>query len=342
MESKRCRDCGETKPLSEFYVNSCASDGRASYCRPCHTQRNVVNSERRREGRKKLRAATLESFIASGVQACRKCGIEKSFGDFYSSKDTITGVRTICKMCCNAIAHVNREPSKPKPTDLERLEKWVRKEPSGCWIWTRGEGMNFWLNGTTMNARRAVLVLSGTSVGPGFEVNAGCQNRLCVAPEHSRVSPLGDGLRHDRKRCSMCKIVKPLAEFSKSATGQKGRHGYCKKCKAEDVRRRARLDPKRTRRALAQYGMTQADFDRMYEAQGGGCAICGGPGGVRGLVVDHDHDSGAVRQLLCSSCNAGIAMLQHNEVVIGKALDYVSRWNAQLEAQPTQSSLVFE
>ena len=55
-----------------------------------------------------------------------------------------------------------------------------------------------------------------------------------------------------------------------------------------------------------QLGVTDADYARMLEAQGGGCAICGTPPKSRRLHVDHDHKTGNVRGLLCYRCNRAL------------------------------------
>jgi hypothetical protein len=72
------------------------------------------------------------------------------------------------------------------------------------------------------------------------------------------------------------------------------------------------------------YGMTLEDYDRMLEAQGGGCAICGRPPrqGTH-LHVDHDHDTRRVRGLLCFSCNVAVGQLQHDPGRILRAADYL-------------------
>ena len=59
-----------------------------------------------------------------------------------------------------------------------------------------------------------------------------------------------------------------------------------------------------------QYGITPAIHEMMYREQGGKCYFCDVPKQRRGrggkaLVVDHDHEAGSVRGLLCRSCNAG-------------------------------------
>lgn len=65
------------------------------------------------------------------------------------------------------------------------------------------------------------------------------------------------------------------------------------------------------------YGISVADYERMYVEQQGVCAICrraesaAGPHGeVRRLSVDHDHSTGAVRGLLCAACNLVLGMVE--------------------------------
>lgn len=53
-------------------------------------------------------------------------------------------------------------------------------------------------------------------------------------------------------------------------------------------------------------GLTKAELDEMLAAQGGRCAVCRQSGK---LVVDHDHDTGIVRGLLCRRCNMSMHVL---------------------------------
>jgi hypothetical protein len=57
---------------------------------------------------------------------------------------------------------------------------------------------------------------------------------------------------------------------------------------------------------LRKYNLTQQDYNKMLEAQGGKCKVCRehGPLNGRSLDVDHDHKTGRVRGLLCPRCNA--------------------------------------
>lgn len=64
----------------------------------------------------------------------------------------------------------------------------------------------------------------------------------------------------------------------------------------------------------------------MLAAQGGVCAICGETNASgRDLSVDHDHETGEIRQLLCSNCNTGIGLLKDNPELLIKASAYLMK-----------------
>jgi hypothetical protein len=79
------------------------------------------------------------------------------------------------------------------------------------------------------------------------------------------------------------------------------------------------------------YGITLAEYEQILAGQDGRCAICGTeePGG-RGnrFHVDHDHETGIVRGLLCWTCNRRLGVLECAEFM-GPALAYLSRIRAQ-------------
>jgi hypothetical protein len=69
-------------------------------------------------------------------------------------------------------------------------------------------------------------------------------------------------------------------------------------------------------RGMRRYRMTVADYDRMLEEQGGVCKICGSPPPLPSarspyLCVDHDHESGRIRGLLCFRCNTGLHYIEN-------------------------------
>ena len=71
------------------------------------------------------------------------------------------------------------------------------------------------------------------------------------------------------------------------------------------------------------YGITEGEYERLLSSQGGGCAICGNPPKTRRLAVDHCHKTGAVRGLLCKSCNRGLAYYYDRPERFDKAAEYL-------------------
>ena len=53
------------------------------------------------------------------------------------------------------------------------------------------------------------------------------------------------------------------------------------------------------------YGLTRDEYNRILESQGGHCAIC--PSTER-LVVEHNHETGEVRGIVCNKCNTALGM----------------------------------
>jgi hypothetical protein len=80
---------------------------------------------------------------------------------------------------------------------------------------------------------------------------------------------------------------------------------------------------------LRRYGLTITEHEAMVTAQGNRCAICGDPpdpNGVRAssrLHVDHDHDTGVVRGLLCNRCNQGVGYFRDEARLMLRAAQYI-------------------
>lgn len=74
---------------------------------------------------------------------------------------------------------------------------------------------------------------------------------------------------------------------------------------------------------LKRYGLTYADYVEMLAAQNGGCRICGQAPGKRRLAVDHDHQTGKVRGLLCGRCNSGLGFFQDDSARMRQAIAYL-------------------
>lgn len=85
-------------------------------------------------------------------------------------------------------------------------------------------------------------------------------------------------------------------------------------------------------KTLRQYGLTEESFEAMKEAQGHGCAICG-----RGddLVVDHNHDTGQVRALLCRGHNAALGQFGDDPQLLRSAARYLELHDLSDKGRPT-------
>jgi hypothetical protein len=78
-------------------------------------------------------------------------------------------------------------------------------------------------------------------------------------------------------------------------------------------------------------GFTAQDYEKLFQAQNGVCAICSRPEGAvdsrygktKDLAIDHDHVTGAIRALLCSNCNRGLGLFNDDEGLLAKAQTYV-------------------
>lgn len=101
----------------------------------------------------------------------------------------------------------------------------------------------------------------------------------------------GSMFDHKRRRAILCQPCKTAQHRE-----------YCKSTNYHRKRYKKIAPQERERHLIRKYGMTQADYDRMFSAQGGQCAICNKTQ-ERALDVDHCHATGLVRGLLCTNCN---------------------------------------
>jgi hypothetical protein len=155
------------------------------------------------------------------------------------------------------------------------------------------------------------------------------------------------------KICKKCGVEKPIGIF-------RIWNGYarseCKECEAALRKAHYQTDPERFRAATRKwskenpeqrnatkrewykknlahhkatvrkrnYGISDEQYQQMLKEQEGGCAICGGN---RRLAVDHCHNTGKVRGLLCMYCNTGIGHLRDSFELLIKAASYLRKFS---------------
>lgn len=80
------------------------------------------------------------------------------------------------------------------------------------------------------------------------------------------------------------------------------------------------------RRLQRTYGLTTEAFESMLIGQGSACAICNSSDwGPKGPVIDHDHESGVIRGIICHRCNIGIGMFDDNPKLLQNATMYLEK-----------------
>jgi hypothetical protein len=171
---------------------------------------------------------------------------------------------------------------------------------------SRPDGLSFYCK---VHARRRLLRSKDARQGP-------------PKSRHKRAVEVPDG----HKWCPDCGLVKPLQDFVRNTSQPSGRAPYCKPC--HNVRGKASKDKvggSRTYHLKRRYGITAEEVDEMLEAQGGLCAICRTEPAAH---VDHDHDTGEVRELLCFNCNGGLGQFKDDPEVLRAAASYVERHRA--------------
>lgn len=74
------------------------------------------------------------------------------------------------------------------------------------------------------------------------------------------------------------------------------------------------------------FGIGVGEYRAKEAAQGGRCAACGDPPGARSLAVDHDHQTGAIRDLLCDRCNTSIGLMREMPSRLEALIAYLRKW----------------
>ncbi|MDQ1713038.1 MAG: hypothetical protein QOE45_2488 [Frankiaceae bacterium] len=126
------------------------------------------------------------------------------------------------------------------------------------------------------------------------------------------------------KTCPRCARTLPLEGFAINRANSRGISTYCLPCHSEVARADKIKNHGSTRNfhLKDRYGITEAEVAAMIEAQGGGCAICRVKPAEH---VDHDHETGVVRGILCFTCNVGLGNFGDDRELLWLASHYIER-----------------
>ena len=157
------------------------------------------------------------------------------------------------------------------------------------------------------------------------------------------------------KICARCEAEKPISEFHKKKGTHDGFDYYCKECKKilgreeyqrnkatykkyakknkEKRRKRNKAwrdknpDKMKFYRIKTKYGIGVDEYRKLLSEQDNCCCICGVDFSAAKPVVDHCHESGSIRGILCARCNVGIGMFRESIDSLSNAIIYLSRYN---------------
>lgn len=157
------------------------------------------------------------------------------------------------------------------------------------------------------------------------------------------------------KPCAGCKRILPIENFDFQNKARGWRASRCQECRVKYTKeyRRKNLEKSRQwsrehyRRAVAKdpekfkidwlkqrcekYGVTVEWWNEQFTKQNGVCALCLKPeiserkkgSTVRSLAIDHHHENGTARGLLCSACNQAIGKIEAASGWLERAIKYL-------------------
>jgi hypothetical protein len=150
-----------------------------------------------------------------------------------------------------------------------------------------------------------------------------------------------------RKVCPTCGVEQSTSDFLYLGK----RYKECESCMRKQHRAQKKSPPQQSPPVLAQRppervaeyrrrdrakrrGVSTNEYQRMFDAQGGVCAICGNPetvprvpgGPPRQLALDHSHKTSRIRGLLCFLCNTKLGRLRDDLTWFQTAITYLDQY----------------
>jgi len=127
------------------------------------------------------------------------------------------------------------------------------------------------------------------------------------------------------KTCKFCGETKEESLFVTGRDKCRECHKqYCKDRRANNEELRLKENEDMTwRRRLREYGITKEEFYKIFEKQGGKCAICLDPITDKDSM-DHCHNKNKARGILCTNCNVALGQFEDNIEFLKSAIKYLS------------------
>ena len=245
---------------------------------------------------------------------CYNCDTAKPFSDFYRHRGRPDGLSCLCKSCSSEACRIGH-----KRRRLQYEELFARLYPDA--LVPQPESSTSKICSRCLLDKPLDLFYKDERYR--FGRAAWCKNcRRLYSREYGQIQSRSEGPLPPLKLCTRCKERKPPEDFHLQASKKDGLRSHCKACRTLNESPLRVGAPARRQHLKAQYGLTPEGYMRMLANQFNQCAICGSPFEGLRIEVDHCHDTGKVRGLLCSVCNRWLAALEH-ATFIDKARQYL-------------------
>ncbi|KAB2348952.1 endonuclease VII domain-containing protein [Actinomadura rudentiformis] len=297
MASKECRDCGEVKPATEFWKRKASPDGLALYCRECFGRRNAASYRGGQEKLgKKTRPYRRYSAVPEGMKYCPQCREVKPLKAFGRNRATKSGLAAYCRPCHTAtMAEIKQRTHGSERNYLLKLRYGITEQEVA-----------------QMAARQGglcAICLSGAAKHVDHDHKTGKVRGLLCFSCNGALGQFGDDPR--RMRAAAAYLERHAKGFQREPADEESFRTLLLWGFGAD-----RLTP----RMIARHGLSPRDVIRLVLQRGDECPLCLSAPAAH---VDHCHETGAVRGLLCPECNSGMGQLRDDPVTLRRAADYL-------------------
>lgn len=236
------------------------------------------------------------------TKICIRCTEEKEVDQFVK-RGTKRG--TVCSECTNKR---NRERHFEKHGN-KRLDRKITREsdPKDCRDCGKSKSLSEYN-----------LVYTDKSVHRSY-----CKECQSEYYKKKNATPAGVATRKAYREKNKESIARKKQEhLDKPGNREKSRE-YARKRYHSGYKQRARANS-----LMLKYNITIEDYDKLLAEQDGKCKICGitPEGHGQYLAVDHCHETGTIRGLLCTKCNVSLGNFKDDAVLLAKAVDYLLKF----------------
>jgi len=183
--------------------------------------------------------------------------------------------------------------------------------------------------------------------------------KRCLSDKFSNYKIVPFRVNYTEKRCVKCKKVYPLSEFYINKPSKDGLRSQCKVCDLRGGREHyaktyikkrqikysdyevGTKEYNRNIALLCMYNISLKEYNDLLHQQNYKCKICGIPQKEldKNLCVDHDHETGEIRGLLCRCCNSGLGHFRDNTQTLQNAIEYLKTNLSKSNRSPSQQGV---